>query len=154
MDREREHSCVIHYKAIKSDKLVTPQNYASWLALFEAAKIRSFQPILNLAKTVNEGEFPSIAYDRDCRSRFTLKRDLDSLEQKADCKIEGEEDDETSPSRAKKRVMPNISRIYKQECMFCEKDKYFRSSNSREKLVKATQLGVDETLRNIATEKC
>ena len=50
--------------------------------------------------------------------------------------------------------MPNISRIYKQECMFCEKDKYFRSSNSREKLVKATQLGVDETLRNIATEKC
>ena len=71
MDKEREHSCVIHYKAIKSDKLVTPQNYASWLTLFEAAKIRSFQPILNLAKTGNEGEIPSIAYHRDCRSRFT-----------------------------------------------------------------------------------
>lgn len=146
MDREREHSCVIHYEAIKSDKIVTPQNYASWLALFEAVKIRSFQPIINLAKTVNEGEIPSIAYHRDCRSRFTLKRDLDSLEQKADGEIEGEEDDETGPSRAKKRVMPNISRIYKQECIFCEKDKYFRSSNSREKLVKATKHGVDESL--------
>ena len=50
--------------------------------------------------------------------------------------------------------MPNSSRIYKQECIFCEKDKYVRFSNSREKLVKAAQLRVDETLRNIATEKC
>lgn len=50
--------------------------------------------------------------------------------------------------------MPNSSRIYKQECILCEKDKYVRSSNSREKLVKAAQLRVDETLRNIATEKC
>ena len=54
----------------------------------------------------------------------------------------------------KKRVTPNISRIYKQECIFYEKDKYVRSSNSREQLVKATHLRVDETLRNIATEKC
>ena len=42
--------------------------------------------------------------------------------------------------------MPNISRIYKQECIFCEKDKYFRSSHSREKMVKATKHGVDESL--------
>ena len=81
------------------------------MTLLEAAKIRSLQPILNLAKTVNEGKIPSIAYNRDCRSRFTLKRDLDSLEQKADGNIEGEEDYETGPSRAKKRVMPNISLI-------------------------------------------
>ena len=90
--------------------------------MFEAAKIRSLQPILNLVKTVNEGKILSIAYHRDCRSRFTLKRDLDSLEQKADGRIEGEEDDETGLSRAKKRVTPNIPRIYKQECIFCEKD--------------------------------
>lgn len=121
--------------------------------MFEAAKIGSFQPILNLAKTVNEGEIPSITCHRDCRSRFTLKRDLDSLEQKADGKIEVEEDDETGLSRAKKQVMPNSSHIYKQECIFCEKGNYVRSSNSREKLVTATQLRVDETLRNIATEK-
>ena len=31
-----------------------------------------------------------------------------------------------------------------------QKDKYVRSSNSRKKLVKVTQLRVDETLRNIA----
>ena len=154
MDKEREHCCAIHYEVVKSDKLVTPQNYASWLTLLEPAKIRSFQPILNLAKTVNEGEIPSIAYHRDCTNRFTLKRDLDSLEQKEDGRIVGEEDDETGPSRAKKRVTPNIFLIYKQECIFCEKDMYVRSSNSREKLVKATQLRVDETLRNIATEKC
>lgn len=62
MDKEREHSCDIHYEAVKSAKLVTVQNYASWLTLFEAAKIRRFQPILNLAKTANEVEIPSIAY--------------------------------------------------------------------------------------------
>lgn len=56
VDKEREHSC-----AIKSNKLITPQNYTSWLTLFEAAKIRCFEPILNLAKTVNEGNIPSIA---------------------------------------------------------------------------------------------
>ena len=43
--KEKSASCAIHYEAIKSDKLVTPQNYASWLTLFEAAKIKSFQPI-------------------------------------------------------------------------------------------------------------
>ena len=50
--------------------------------------------------------------------------------------------------------MPNISGIYKQECIFCEKDKSVISFNSREKLVKVTQLIVDETLWNIATEEC
>lgn len=35
-----------------------------------------------------------------------------------------------------------------------KKTNMFISSNSREKMVKATQLRVDETLRNIATEKC
>ena len=65
MDKKREHSCAIHYETVKSAKLVTPQNYTSWLTLFEAAKIRSSQPILNLAKTVNEGEIPSIPYHGD-----------------------------------------------------------------------------------------
>ena len=64
MDKKREHSCAIHYETVKSAKLVTPQNYTSWLTLFEA-KIRSSQPILNLAKTVNEGEIPSIPYHGD-----------------------------------------------------------------------------------------
>ena len=57
--------------------------------------------MINLAKTVKEGEIPSIAYHEDCRNRFTLKRDLDGLEQKGNGRIEGEEDNETGPSRAR-----------------------------------------------------
>ena len=153
MDKEREHSCAIHYEAIKSDKLVTPQNYASWLTLFEAAKIRSFQPILNLAKTVNEGEIPSIAYHRDCRSRLTFKRDLDSLEQKEEGKIEGEEDDETGLSRAKSESC-QIVLAYTNRNVSSVKKTNMLDPNSREKLVKVVQIRVDETQRNIATEKC
>ena len=74
MDKEREHSCAIHYEAVKSVKLVTPQNYASWLTLFEAAKIRSFQSILNLAKTVNEGEIPLHSIPRRLKKQLYFKK--------------------------------------------------------------------------------
>ena len=45
------------------------------------------------------------------------------------------------------------SRVYGEECIFCGKEKYVRGTNSREKLVKATQLRVDQTLREKAINK-
>ena len=54
-----------------------------------------------------------------------------------------------------KRKRPSSSfRIYDEECIFSGKEKYVRSTNSREKLVKATQLRVDQTLRERAIRKC
>ena len=54
----------------------------------------------------------------------------------------------------RKRCASSSSRVYGKECIFCGKKKYVRGTNSREKLVKATQLRVDQTLREKAISKC
>ena len=54
----------------------------------------------------------------------------------------------------RKRCASSSSRVYGEECIFCGKEKYVRGTNSREKLVKATQLRVDQTLREKAISKC
>ena len=54
----------------------------------------------------------------------------------------------------RKRFASSSSRVYGEECIFCGKEKYVRGTNSREKLVKATQLRVDQTLREKAISKC
>ena len=46
-----------------------------------AATIRNHEPILEIAKTLEEGELPKVTYHRQCRSVFTLKRNLDKLSQ-------------------------------------------------------------------------
>lgn len=145
--------CIIHNKAVKidqDDRLISPRSYESWLTLFEAAKVRNFEPVLELAKTLNENEVPSIAYHRQCRSRFTLKRDLESLRQVTGGVKENNNEDEVA--RPKKRNTSSSNCVEK--CIFCSKDKYVRSLNSREKLVKAAQLRVDKTLRDTAVKKC
>ena len=54
----------------------------------------------------------------------------------------------------RKRCAPSSSRVYGKECIFCGEENYVRGTNSREKLVKATQLRVDQTLREKAISKC
>lgn len=44
------------------------------------------------------------------------------------------------------------SRVYQLKCIFCERPKY--ANCTQEKLVKATQVRVDQTLRQIATARC
>lgn len=59
----------------------------------------------------------------------------------------------TSPrKRRKTSATSSSSRVYQQECIFCERLKYV--NRILEKLVKATQLRVDQTLRQIATTRC
>ena len=53
----------------------------SWKTLINAATIRNHEPILEIVKTLEEGELPKVTYHRQCRSVFTPKRNLDKLSQ-------------------------------------------------------------------------
>ena len=127
--------CIIHHPSVQptDNPLVTPANHQSWLTLLEAARIRNHTGLLNKAKTLVEGETPSIFYHRKCRSLFTIKQDLQALKRKAD------ESYESNVKRSSLRVSSSIkSRVYLPECIFCCKVKYAKRSNSREKLIQAT----------------
>jgi len=84
--------CIIHYAAChdKDDEHpVSPKDISSWSALLEAAKVRNHQPVLDVAKTVDENHILNIVYHRKCRSLFIMKRDwTEKLETFMSCKGE------------------------------------------------------------------
>ena len=46
------------------------------------------------------------------------------------------------------------SRVLIPLCIFCEKDKYVKGTNSKEKLVKCCELRADETIKQRALQIC
>ena len=46
-----------------------------------SATIRNHRTLLDLAENVKVGEIPHVMYHRKCRSRFTMKRDLETISQ-------------------------------------------------------------------------
>ena len=148
-----EERCIIHTETYEKDSgpLITPKDYNSWKTLLDAAQVRNYAPILEIAGRLCEREVPNICYHRQCRSRFTLKRDLEILKRKS---TERSSDDERSSGAAKRQHRsPSTSRVLQVECIFCGKDKCLRGTSTRETLIKARQLRADEMLRQCATEK-
>ena len=118
------HTCILHSKTVATDSndhLTSPQSYESWLTLFEAAKIRKFTSVLDVAQNLEEHEDPSIFYHRKCRSIFTMKRDLETKRKNQN--PHDEEDEDFKPT-AKKRNVTTPTRVYSKDCIFCEKVKY------------------------------
>lgn len=146
--------CIIHQLSFKSghhdDKLHSPTSYDSWCTLLEAARIRNYDPVLEIEKTLAENEVPSIVYHRYCRSIFTLKRSLETLKEKKEHTA-----DKDIPEKRQRleRSSSSDSRVYKQLCIFCEKVKYKKGQKTRENLIQAKELRVDQTLREVATRK-
>ena len=156
MATSTKNTCIIHSKAEATDaheNLISPKTYDSWLTILEAAKVRNFLPVLEIAENLNENEVPAIFYHRKCRIIFSMKRDLESLKCKAK-EPDDKNNEEFKPITAKKRNITSNSRVYINDCIFCGKDKYIRASSSWEPLVKATQLRVDKTLREKDLAKC
>ena len=91
-----------------------------WKTLFNAATIRNHEPIVEIAKTLGEGELPKVTYHRQCRSIFTLKGNLNKLslldaKERANC-------NSTNSRRSSiRQPKANPSRIYQRVCIFCKK---------------------------------
>lgn len=109
--------CIIHQDTSKEDDdhLVSPQDYASWETLLEAAKVRKYAPILDVAKELGEKEVPRIYYHRKCRSLFTMKRDLETLKRKAKESIT---DEAGETSKRPRRRSSSEARVYDKICIF------------------------------------
>lgn len=145
---DRKPCIICTQKAEKDDHLTSPQTYASWQTLLDAAKIRSHDPIVDIAKTQVEKEVPKIYYHRKCRSIFTIKRNLETIMKR---KASESLSDDTACTSKRLCRRSSESRIYDAVCIFC--NKFQKGSKSREKLTQAVQLRADQTLRECAIQK-
>lgn len=89
-------------------------------------------------------------YHRQCRSIFTIKKDLDAITTK-----EKQDNRSTSEgSRKSARQMPHQSRVYEAKCIFCEKtNKYLKGQKTRETLTQCCELCADDKIRTAAVRK-
>ena len=145
--------CIIHHHSQKADDtLTTLADNKSWQTLLNAAKIRNHGPIIEIAQFFDEEEFPKVTYHRTCRSLFTMKRDLDKISASKRKSAEDHVEDATTSKRPA-RASSTTERVYKKECIFCDKVKYMKNSRTREKLILASELRVDEKLRSISIQR-
>ena len=118
--------------------------------MLRAAQIRNLQEIIQLSKSLRDGEVSLIYYHRKCRSIFTMKNVLDKLSQQSS-------NSQTHQKQVARRVSirgsSNISKTYERICIFCEKPKYFKGTRNREPLVQCRDMRADSSIRKIATQK-
>ena len=109
--------CVIHHESVKDDdNLISPRDFNSWTTILNAATLRQYTTIADIVSSLNEHEVPDIAYHRDCRSLFTMKRDLEALSR------ESKETVRESPSKfrlsSRRSSVAGPSRVYDAICIF------------------------------------
>ena len=142
--------CIIHCSDDQGN-LVSSNNADSWKALLRAAQIRQYAPVLDLAKDIPEGQMPAaVYYHRNCRSVFTMKKDLDRILQKEKPISSAAEEEKKRTARC----ATSTSRTYTTECIFCQKtSKYLKGQNRREALIQCSQLRADAKIRSAAQKK-
>ena len=59
-----EDKCTICAQESKEDvdHLVCPNNYESWLALLDAARVRHYAPILDIAGQLGDNKIPKLSF--------------------------------------------------------------------------------------------
>ena len=140
--------CIVHFGDEKCEDLVTIKGKDSWQSLYNCAELLTYQPILDVAKTLEKGEVPVIHYHRNCRSRFMLKGNKKR-------KPESENTDEPKPKRLSIRN-PSLSKatVYYKLCSVCQKpSKYIKGTRTREPIIQCLDLSGDKTLRPCAIKK-
>ena len=119
----------------------------SWNTLLDAATKRNHCSVLTIANHTADGEIPNLKYHKTCRSRFTLKRDLNNLQQN---------DDVPASQKVRRTSRDEVSHeiVLPKKCIFCDKmDKYLPGTKTREKLVSCETLTADKKIRESAEEK-
>ena len=110
--KKSKQFCIIHYENEDiQTPLTAPKDFASWETLLEAASLRPPYTIARKAKNLPHGQVPDIVYHRQCRSRFTLKRDLQLLQRIQEHPV-GEEFATSDGGKYTPRSKPSTSRVY------------------------------------------
>lgn len=114
-------------------ELVNPRDQSSWVTLLNAAETHDFQPILQLSAA--EENIPDIFYHRECRSAFTHKKTLISLQGKSANTTQDSHHEKQWASQ--RQPTSSRSRVYEKICIFCEKsNKYIKKLHSENHLFK------------------
>ena len=84
--------------------------------LLQAAQIREYQPLLDIAHSLNPNEIPKIKYHARCRKIFTMKKSLETIKQKSN-------GDEVTPNVTRRSIRQpgSGSTVYEQICIVCGK---------------------------------
>lgn len=143
--------CILCGKLALPDELVRLTVASAWKTLYEAARVRHFEPIMKLASD-KMNKVPDILYHSSCRSDFTHKKTLAKL---TDPNPATDEQKDEQPRHSKRqRTSDTSSRVYDKKCIFCEKQsKYTKGSKTRERLIQALDLRADTRIRDAATKK-
>ena len=59
--------------------IVELKDRASWETLLNAAKIRKFKAVVEIAENLGESDIAAVKYHEKCCSLFTLKRELQNV---------------------------------------------------------------------------
>ena len=123
------------------DELVQLMVASAWKTLYEAAKVRHFEPIMKLASD-DMNKVPDILYHSSCRSDFTHKKSLAKL---TDPNHATDEQKDEQPRQSKRqRTSDTSSRVYDKNCIFCEKhSKYTKGLKTCKRLIQALDLRAD-----------
>ena len=132
----------------KEDQNLTEcRNAKSWSTLHNAAVIRKYKAILDVA--VDENGFPQIPvkYHRSCRADFTHKKSLQDRSTSSDAG--------TSSEKQTRKSTRNVSQgsssiIEPDHCIFCKKMKYKAKSKTREKTHNYLEFRSDKKVRDSA----
>ena len=145
----KDKNCIIHCTDDSTD-LASLKGDDSSKTLLRAAEIRKHQEILEISKSLSEGEVPHIYYHRKCRSILTMKKLLDKLSEQPS---NSQTHQEQVVRRLSIRGSTNTSTTYERSCIFCERPKYIKGTRSREPLVQCRDMRADSSIRKIATQK-
>ena len=153
LENTDRNSCIIHCESTAEDihqNLISPRDYDSWRTLLEAAQIRQFKCLLELACTVDENIIPQVFYHRKCRCLFTMKKELESLKLKT-CNDDLQVCANIATTKLKRQKLSGPSAILEKKCIFCDKaSKYLKKSNTREPLIICRELRADSKIRAYA----
>ena len=138
--------CCVHYETetVKETKVLKLSNEDAWSTLLDTAVLRNERRLVQISQNLPEGQIPDLYYNKGCRARFTLKRDLDKL------RNETAEPEISTPPPSR---VPNLSSpILPKKCIFCNiVDKFV--DGERQQLYSCRTFLVDETIRKCVSLK-
>ena len=139
--------CIIHFEQVTEEHLVELKDQASWETLLNAAKIRKFEPLIELAKNLGQSGIPAIKYHRKCRSLFTLKRDLQKLNSENDKTLLPTSSNIRSSNRNSSSSQRRGCEKLPFSCIFCQKTKRVRGTETKEKLNLCVEFRADKLMK-------
>ena len=139
--------CIIHFEQVSEEHLVELKDRASWETLLNAAKIRKFEPIIEIDKNLGESDIPAIKYHRKCRSLFTLKRDLQKLNSENDKTLLSTSSNIRSSNRNSTSLQRRECEKLPFNCIFCQSTKRIKGTETKEKLNLCVELRADKLIK-------